>query len=124
MTQLRQPECNCSVAEFISGDNELAFLSEIDDEQWEEQFFNFLDPPTRSAFAGSESKEEHGLQPPCPKVKNLGELISNLEDMCQFLDSKGHGREATTISSAVDMVTALHCKACTQSTLDDFFTSK
>ena len=122
MTQLQQPECNCSVDEFISGDNELAFCSELDDEQWEEQFFNSLDPPTSPAYAKSESEEEQGLEPFAPKVKHLGEAISNLEDVHQFLDSKVQPFVLQSIWLLLS--TALHCKAWTQSTLDDFIMSK
>ena len=127
MTQLQPPESSCCIAEFISGDDELAVCSELENEQWKEQFFNSLAPSTGSANAGSESEDEElDLEPPAPKLKNLGEAICNLEDVRQFLDSKGYAREATTIASAVDMVTALHCRArqCTQSTLDGFITSE
>lgn len=76
-----------------------------------------------SANVGSESEDELDLEPPAPKLKNLGEPIRNLQDVRQFFGSKGYVREATTIASAVDMVTALHCpRQCTQSTLDGFIT--
>ena len=53
-------------------------------------------------------EEEEELQPPQPKVKNLCEAIANLEDVKEFLDSKGHVVEATMISSAVDKLAILH----------------
>ena len=123
MSQL-QPESSCSVTEFICGVNELAVCAELDNEEWEEQFFESFAPSTTSANVESEPEDELDLGPPAPKLKTLGEAICNLEDVCQFLDSKGYASEATTIASAVDMVSALHCRArhSTQSTLDGFVT--
>ena len=64
MTQLQPPESSFSIAEFISGDDELAVCAELDNEQWEEQFFN---PSTDSANADSECEDEMHLEPPAPK---------------------------------------------------------
>ena len=41
------------------------------------------------------------FEPPPLKMKNFGEAIQSLEDVQTFLDSKGHGDQATKISSAV-----------------------
>ena len=42
-----------------------------------------------------ESEDEAEIEPPHPKLKNLGEAVRNLEDIQEFLDSKGYISEAT-----------------------------
>ena len=109
MSQL-QPPGSSSVTECICSGDELAVCSEFDNKQWEEQFLESLAPSTASVNVESEPEDEVDLEPPAPKLKNLGEAICNLEDVRQFLDSKGYASQATSIASAVDMVTSLHCQ--------------
>ena len=79
-------------------------------------------------FAGTGEKADNNLsafgdelklEPPAPKLRNLGDAICHLEVVRDFLDSNGYANEATTIASAVDIVASLHCRA-RQSTLDQF----
>ena len=52
--QLGPAEDNCSVSEYISGDDN---LPEVDSEQWEEQLFSSIDP-THSPSSCIESEDE------------------------------------------------------------------
>ena len=117
--QLGPTEDNCSVNEYINGDDNLPVCFEFDNEQWEEQFFSSIDP-THSASSCFESEDEAEIEPPPPKLRNLGEAVRNLEDVQEFLDSKGYITEATVIASAIDMVGTLQFKVGHQSTLDQF----
>jgi len=40
-------------------------------------------------------------------LKTYKEAISFLEDICQFLEHKGHGIEALSIGSSIDHIVAL-----------------
>ena len=72
------------------------------DDSWDQQFLaSFDSESTTSGVASDPEEEEEELQPPQPKVRNFCEAIANLEDVKEFLDSKGHVVEATMISSAV-----------------------
>ena len=118
--QIQPEEGVCTCAEFINGDNDLATCFETDDDSWDQQFLASLESEsTTSGVASDPEEEEEELQPPQPKVRNLCEAIANLEDVKEFLDSKGHVVEATMISSAVDKLAILHFRN-RQSSLDQF----
>ena len=105
-----------------SCDNDLATCFETDDDSWDQQFLASLDSESTTSGVASDPEEEEELQPPQPKVRNLCEAIANLEDVKEFLDSKGHVVEATMISSAVDKLAILHFRN-RQSSLDQFLLS-
>ena len=88
------------------------FVFEVDDEQWEEQFFSSIEP-THSTSPCIESEDELEIEPPPPKLKNL-------EDVQEFLDSKGYITEATGIACVIDKVGTLRFRVSHQSTLDQF----
>lgn len=44
-----------------------------------------------------------------------------MEDIQQFLESRGHTKEALLIGSAVDKVAGLKLKNMTQTTINDYF---
>ena len=117
--QLGPAEANCSVSEYIYGDDNLPVCFEVDDEQWEEQFFSSIEP-THSTSSCIESEDELEIEPPPPKLKNLGEAVKNLEDVQEFLDSKGYISEATAIACVIDKVGTLRFRVSYQSTLDQF----
>ena len=71
---------NCSVSEYISGDDNLPVCFEVDSEQWEEWFFSSIDP-THSPSSCIESEDELEIEPPPPKLRSLGEAVRNLEDV-------------------------------------------
>lgn len=121
--QLGRTEASCSVSEFINGDDDLPVCFELDNDHWEEQFFSSINPTTSTCMESEPEEDDLDLEPPPPKLRNIGEAVRHLEDVREFLDSRGYVTEATTIASAVDTVASLHCKAHHQSTLDEFLTS-
>jgi len=76
--------------------------------------------PTHSPSSCFESEDETEIEPPPPKLRNLDEAVRNLEDVQEFLVSKGYITEATVIASAIDVVGTLQFKVGHQSTLDQF----
>jgi len=117
--QLGPTEANCSVSEYVSGDDNLPVCFVVDNEQWEEQFFSSIDP-THSASSCIESQDKPEIEPPPTKLRNLGEAVRTLEDIQEFLDSKGYISEATAIACVIDTVGTLRFKVSHQSTLDQF----
>ena len=73
-------ESSCSVTEFISGDNDLPFCFELDDDQWEEQLYASINPSTASTSTEFEpAEEELDLQPPASKIRTLNDAIFHLK---------------------------------------------
>ena len=62
--------------------------------------FSFIEP-TRFTSSCIESEDEAGMEPSPPKLKNLVEAVRNLEDVQEFLDSKGYISEATAIGGTL-----------------------
>ena len=56
---------------------------------------------------------------PVSKFKNLSEVIKELDEIKLFLNN-GCAREASAVTSAVDMVTSLHIASMKQTTLHDY----
>ena len=119
--QLGPAEVNCSVSEYVSGDDNLPVCFEVDNEHWEEQFFSSIDPThSVSSCIELESEEEPEIEPPPPKLRNLGEAVRNLEDVREFLDSTDYISEAIAIACVIDKVGTLQFKVSHQSTLDQY----
>ena len=55
--------------------------------------------------------------PPPPKLKNFKEAVESLEDVQQFLESRGYIEEALGIGSAIDTMTVLKLKSVKQTSL-------
>ena len=121
MHQLGPTEASCSVTELVTGDDNVPVCFELDEDQWEEQFFSSINPST-STTTESDPENELDIEPPAPKLRNLGEAIHHLEGVQEFLDRIGYINEATIIASAVDTVASLHCKNGRQSSLDEYLT--
>ena len=59
--------------------------------------------------SGMEMDEEDSDYDDSPKLRTYKEAINNaLEDVCQFLENKGHGSEALSISSSIDCIMKTH----------------
>ena len=59
------------------------------------------------------------MEPPPPKIQNFKEVIQSLEDVQQFLESRGNV-EALGISSTIDTMAVLKLKSSKQTTLQDY----
>lgn len=85
----------CSVRELVSGDDDLPVCSEVDNDRREEQLFSSLSPSdTVTSMDSDPDEDDMEVEPPAPKLRSLSEAISDLEDMKEFLDSKGYAKEA------------------------------
>ena len=60
--------------------------------------------------------------PVLPKLKTYNKAINSLEDICQFLEHKGHGVEALSIGSSIDHLIALKHNYSRQATLHEYYT--
>ena len=69
-----------------------------------------------------EEDDEFDDGPVVPKLKTYKEAINSLEDVCQFLEHKGHGIEALSIGSSIDHIVALKNSNSRQATLYEYIT--
>ena len=58
-----------------------------------------------------------------PKLSNFKEAIQSLDNVQEFLESRGYIEEAFNIGSAVDTLTSLKIKSSQQTSLHDYFTT-
>lgn len=97
---------SCTPQEFISGDADLPVCVEMDDENWENTFLEELTAAEGEAEDASQEMDKNDDGPVVPK-----------EDVCQFLEHKGHEIEALSIGSSIDHIVALNNSNSQQATL-------
>ena len=122
---IEQTGCeNCTPQEFISGDDDLPVCVEMDDENCENTFLEELSAAECEAEDASQEMDkdddEYDDGPVVPKLKTYKEAINSLEDVCQFLEHKGHGIEALSIGSSINHIVALKNCNSRQATLPLF----
>ena len=116
---------NCTPQEFISGVDDLPVCVEMDDENWENTFLEELTAAEGEAEDASQEVDEDDEfddGPVVPKLKTYKEAINSLEDVCQFLEHKGHGIEALSIGLSIDHIVALKNSNSRQATLYEYVT--
>ncbi len=64
----------------------------FNDDTWDE---NFLDSLVEPEDANENGSDEEGDEPPLPTLKSYNEVIKSLEDVKDFLESRGFFNEAT-----------------------------
>ena len=120
---IEQTGCeSCTPQEFISGDDDLPVCVEMDEENWESTFLEELTAAEGEAEDASLDLDEDNNfddDPVVPKLKTYKEAINSLEDVCQFLEHKGHGMEALSIASSIDHIVSLKTSNSRQTTLYD-----
>lgn len=113
---------NCSMEEYINGEDNLPTCQQYDDD-WENQFFSELGSSPADAEQG-DPEEEFDADPPPAKIARFQDAIASLEDVQTFLDSRGYSEEATRIAASANRLTFLHCtslNSARQSTLKEYF---
>ena len=94
-------------------------------DDWEASFFEQLGDEDQKQEGEDEIDEEDEIEmdvePPPPKVKNFKEAILALEDVNQFLESRGHIRISSMVGSVIDEVAGLKAVSTKQTTIHDFF---
>ena len=118
---------HCPQDSYISDD--LATCLEMDNDNWEEDFFAELGPSSKQTRTDSNDEEsdddfqEDDPPPPPLKIKSYTEALIALEDISLFLQSRGHMSEATKIMEYSSNVTSLCCHCLSnsrQTTLYEF----
>ena len=92
---------------------------------WEDTFLRQLTATEDEAEDASQEKDEDDKiedGPVVPRLKTYKEAINSLEDVCQFLEHRGHGIEALSIGSSIDRIVALNHSNARQATLDEYVT--
>ena len=116
---------SCIPREFISGDDDLPICVEMDDENWENTFLEELTAAEGEAEDASQEideDDEFDDGPVVPRLKSYKKAINSLEDVCQFLEHRGHGIEALSIGSSIDRIVALKNSNSRQATLYEYVT--
>ena len=67
-----------------------------------------------------EGGDEMDVEPPPPKLQNFKGAVQSLEDVQQFLESRGYIKVALRIGSAIETMTVLKLKCSKQTTLHDY----
>ena len=81
---------------------------EMDDENWENTFLEELTAAEEDASQEMDEEDDaFDDSPVIPKLKAYKEAINSLEDVCQFLEHKGHGIEALSIGLSINHIVAL-----------------
>ena len=110
----------CSVEEYVNGDNSLSVCVDMDDDQWDE---NFLDSLTEEEepVTGDEEEEEFNVPPPVPKIHSFKEAIQSLDDIKVFLEDRGCFEQASTATSLLAQMASSHSSTLTQLSLEHYF---
>ena len=73
----------CSVEEYVNGDNSLSVCVDMDDDQWDASFLDSL-TEEEEPMTAEEEEEEFNVPPPVPKLQSFKEAIQSLDDIKVF----------------------------------------
>ena len=115
----------CNVREYVEGDDDLPVCTDLDSENWEENFLSELgEEQIGQEEDDEEDDEECDTQDQAPlKITTYNEAIDSLENVVHYLQSQGHTEECFSPGNFVDRVTALKLSRLKQTTICDFFTA-
>ena len=113
----------CTIDEFLTGDSDLEVCAEMDDDNWDTAFLAEIGNEQQVEDDDSDDEDDATVdqEPPLPRLKTYKEAITALEDVSYFLEYKGHGEEALSVSSNVDKIVNLQHASARQITLHDYF---
>lgn len=112
----------CTVSEYINGDNDVPVCSDLENDQWEDDFFESLSQnPMASQDADSDPESDVDLDPPEPVIKNFREAVESLENVQVFLESRDCLEMATKTNTLLSEVAAVQFSHMHQSTLANYF---
>ena len=113
------PTCEgCSVEEYLKGDNDLPLCTDLDNDTWDA---NFLSQLGQQVEESEDDQENNESPPPLLKIQSFKEAIKSLEDVQQFLESRGHTEEAISVGLSVDRAVSLKLQCASQTTISDYF---
>ena len=115
-----QVENSCSVEELIHNEDDTPVCGKVTDDTWDEAFFSELGPVAKQLNSKDDDIDSIELcseaDDMCSKEADVVEVehsttvniyfdaIKALEDVCWYLEQKGHTDEATIVSSFVSTV--------------------
>ena len=85
----------CSVEEYVNGDNSLSVCVDVDDDQGDASFLDSLTDKEEPVTAGEE-EEEFNAPPHVPKLQSFKKAIQALDDIKVFLEDRDHFEQAST----------------------------
>ena len=102
---------DCTIDEYVGGDNDLPICADMDNDNSETEFFSEL---TNEIESESDSDQDDdsadssvmSFEAP-PKLRSYKEAILALEDVSHFLLYKGHVDEAVHVGATTDVVSQL-----------------
>ena len=113
---------DCSVDEFVGGDDDLRVCVEMDGDNWQSAFLDeLINDPGQSEDEDSDYEmEDDSAGQDVPRIKSYKEAIMALEDVAQFLQHKGNTEEAMSLGSTIDAICMCRNASAVQTTLDSF----
>ena len=94
----------CTAKEYLSSENNMQTCPNYDnDETWDRDFMTSIKASISGNEGDSDSNDdEEEVEAPPPKLKNLRDVISSLEDVKHFMEVHGFGRESAQVHSIID----------------------
>ena len=111
----------CTVEEYLEGDNDLPTCTDLDTDMWDATFMSELVVGDGQEDVSEEVSEDGMAIPPVPAINSFKEAMKSLEDVQQFLESRGQMEEANVLGSSVDRIARIQIQSTTQTTIDDYF---
>lgn len=125
ISNLTDKDDACDMLDLISAEDDVPVCAEFADDTWDEEFMSELGPVNKLMCpddASDEDSDGDTMEEPAPHLKSLGEAISCLEDVCNFLEKRGYTKEANSSNSLLDDLSRLHCASLTkQTSITDYF---
>ena len=95
----------CTAEEYVNGENDMPTCPDFDNETWDRDFMESIEVASNSENEGhsdDNDDEEEAEALPSPKMKNMREVISSLEDVKCFMQAHGLSRESAQVHSLID----------------------
>lgn len=108
MVQSVSADDRCTAQEYVSSENDIPTCPNFDDETCDRDFIESIQPAdnSRNDEHSDDSDDEEEMEvPPAPKLKNLRDVISSLEDVKYFMEFHGFTRESAQVHSLIDSAT-------------------
>ena len=114
----------CSVREYIQGDDNIEVCLDKGGDDWEAEFMAQFNPEAEEQEEQDEDDDiEMDVEPAPLKVTTYKQAVQCLEDVSHFLNSKGNIEAYSAVGLAMDMVAGMKVAASKQSSITDYFDS-
>ena len=108
---------HCNVDEYL--DDGVPVCTGMDSEHWETDFF--LQLRQEEHVSDDDDEIDADNETPSLKITNDKDAIESLDNVRQFLESRGRVQEALQVGSTVDALTSVRLQSSKQTTLNDYF---